>query len=144
MLSAEEQQQWVACAAILADRCGLEGDAADLALLKAFGWKGQGFWRQERVNEPPAAAHVSAVLDFVEGLGVNQPGELSKLVGTFPEVLALSLGLLQENVSVLRDKWSMRGAVLCNAVKRKPRVLANNLDCEGTCAGLCTRCWAQF
>lgn len=45
-LSPEAQQQWAQCAALLHERCGLEGEAAHAALLKAFGWKGQGFWRQ--------------------------------------------------------------------------------------------------
>ena len=38
----------------------------------------------------------------------------------------------------------MKGKVLANSIKRKPRALGNIIDCEGTCAGLCTRCWAQF
>lgn len=45
-LSPEGQQQWAAARELLLERCGLEGEAADAALLKAFGWKGQGFWRQ--------------------------------------------------------------------------------------------------
>lgn len=49
---------------------------------------------------------------------------------------------------VLRDKWYLKGATLTNAIKRKPRVLGNVINCteegEGACAGLCTRCWAQF
>ena len=47
-LEAEGQQQWAAAAALLQERCGLEPEAADAALLKAFGWKGQAFWRQVR------------------------------------------------------------------------------------------------
>lgn len=31
---------------------------------------------------------------------------------------------------VLKDKWSMKGTVLLNVIKRKPRVLGNCIDCE--------------
>ena len=45
-LDAEGRRAWGACAELLAARCGLDREAANAALLKAFGWKGQGFWRQ--------------------------------------------------------------------------------------------------
>jgi hypothetical protein len=69
-------------------------------------------------------------------------------VSTFPEALGLRVELMQENVQVLKDKWYMKGNVLTNTLKRKPKVLGNIIDCttqgEGSCAGMCTRCWAQF
>lgn len=42
------REQWAAASALVQQRCGLDGEAADAALLKAFGWKGQAFWRQVR------------------------------------------------------------------------------------------------
>ncbi|KAL4421621.1 hypothetical protein ABPG75_010912 [Micractinium tetrahymenae] len=143
-LSAEAHQQWAQCLALLQERCGLEGEAANAALLKAFGWKGQGFWRQERVKETPNPAQVTSALDFLAGLGLAEAADLQKLVQVFPEALGLRVEVMADNVQVLKDKWSMKGTVLLNAVKRKPRVLGNCIDCEGNCAGLCTRCWAQF
>ncbi|KAL4450224.1 hypothetical protein ABPG77_010893 [Micractinium sp. CCAP 211/92] len=143
-LPPEAQQQWAQCAALLQERCGLEGEAANAALLKAFGWKGQGFWRQERVQQVPDPAQVGAALDYLAGLGLEAPADLEKLLKVFPEALGLRVEVMADNVQVLKDKWSMKNNVLLNAVKRKPRVLGNCIDCEGNCAGLCTRCWAQF
>ncbi|KAI3429720.1 hypothetical protein D9Q98_010036 [Chlorella vulgaris] len=143
-LEAVEQEQWVACSELVQQRCGLDADAADAALLKAFGWKGQGFWRQERVKQVPCQEQVTAVLDYLASLGISDAHDLGPLLTAFPEALGLHVQLMEENVSVLREKWYMKGNVLLNSIKRKPRALGNNIDCEGTCAGLCTRCWAQF
>lgn len=49
-LAPEQQEQWAACSEVVQQRCGLEAAAAESALLKAFGWKGQGFWRQVAVQ----------------------------------------------------------------------------------------------
>ena len=122
-------EQWAACAELVQQRCGLDADAADTALLRAFGWKGQGFWRQERVKEVPSQEQVDAALDFLAGLGIAE-GDLGPLVRTFPEALGLRVALMQDTVQVLRDTWHMKGSVLVNSIKRKPRVLGNCIDCE--------------
>ncbi|EFN60127.1 hypothetical protein CHLNCDRAFT_133495 [Chlorella variabilis] len=143
-LAPEQQEQWAACSEVVQQRCGLEAAAAESALLKAFGWKGQGFWRQERVKQCACQEQVAAALDFLSQLGIAEPADLGGLVSSFPEVLGLRVDVMEENVGILRNKWFLKGNVLINTIKRKPRVLGNLIDCEGNCAGMCTRCWAQF
>lgn len=129
-LEPAEQEQWGVCVELLEQRCGLTPAAADTCLLRAFGWKGQGFWRQERVQDVPCPDQIAAALDFLAGLGLAEGEEQGKVVSTFPEVLGLRVEVMQGNAAVLRDKWSMKGNVLVNAVKRKPKVLGNIIDCE--------------
>lgn len=43
---ASDREQWAACNQLVQQRCGASEDEANTALLRAFGWKGQGFWRQ--------------------------------------------------------------------------------------------------
>jgi hypothetical protein len=124
------QEQWGVCVELLEQRCRLTPAAADTCLLRAFGWKGQGFWRQERVQNVPCPDQIAAALDFLAGLGLGEGEEQGKVVSTFPEVLGLRVEVMQGNAAVLRDKWSMKGNVLVNAVKRKPKVLGNIMDCE--------------
>ena len=47
-LDAAGREQWAAASALVQQRCAVDAEEADAALLKAFGWKGQGFWRQVR------------------------------------------------------------------------------------------------
>ena len=110
------------------ERCNLEQDAADAALERAFGWRGQAFWRQERVKQAPDAEQVAAALDYL--FGILDPADAANVVKSFPEALGLRIGLMAENVSVMQDKWSLKGRLLANALKRKPRVLGNCIDCE--------------
>ena len=51
-------------------------------------------------------------------------------------------GLVQPNMQRLEKEWRMSGDVLMRAVIRKPRTLGLSVDCEGTCQGLCSKCWA--
>lgn len=62
----------------------------------------------------------------------------------FPEALGLDVQLMAGNVGKLQKTFFMKGAVLQKAILRKPRVLGSVVDCEGSCQGLCTRCFAQF
>ena len=135
---------WAACRAALERRLGLEASAADAALARAFGWGGQAYLRRERVEEVPAVAVVDAALDLLTTeVGLDQE-TAAAVVSEFPEVLGLPGELMQQNIEVLRGKWFLRGAALARTIARKPRMLGVLIDCEGSCAGLCTRCWAQM
>ena len=109
----------------------MEAPAADAALAKAFGWRGQTFWRQERVRDPPCPEQVQQVLGWLGAeLGIAEAADVRALLTVFPETLGLRVEALGSAVATLRTQWHLKGSVLTNAVKRKPRVLGNNFDCE--------------
>ena len=123
---------------------GFTEDEAEGFMQKAFGWKGQGYWRMSKEEEVPSPDDVQARLDFVAGLGI-QGADLAAYVKKFPEVLGLDVeGQLAPTVEDLQVKWFMKGTVLANALKRRPEVLGYNIDCQGDCAGECNRCWVRF
>ncbi|KAJ9514929.1 hypothetical protein QJQ45_028660 [Haematococcus lacustris] len=122
----------------------LPEDQAKLTLEKAFGWKGQAYWRGSKVCQVPELGDVGAVLQYLTSLGL-QGEQLAKVVRLFPEVLACSVeGQLQKSVAKLQGEWRMTGDVLTRALVRQPQVLGFDRDCEGTCFGECNRCWARF
>jgi hypothetical protein len=118
-------------------------DRAPAALERAFGWASQLYWRGERVDEPPTLARVDATFAYLESLGIDESCAAA-MVGKWPELLTLGEERMAGNVGKLQEKFKMRGAVLAKSLQRKPRVLGATTDCEGNCAGDCTRCFAQF
>lgn len=92
---------------------------------------------------------VAAALDFLSQLGIAEPADLGGLVSSFPEVLGLRVDVMEENVGILRNKWFLKGNVLINTIKRKPRVLGNLIDCEVRGGGALAHCtcnhrWAML
>ncbi len=142
-LPADTAAAWADCAARL-ETLGLEPAAAETALVKAFGWGSQVFWRHEKEGEAPALEQVEAVLAFLASIDIASEADQAALIGKFPEVLGLEVTLMEENVAKLQKAFFMKGAALTGTIKRKPRALGVIVDCEGSCQGLCTRCFAHF
>lgn len=142
-LCEEAALEWKACATRLED-LGLEPEKAHVALGKAFGWSGQAFWRQERVEDAPDFDQIASALEFLATLGINSDADVAAVIQKCPEVLGLDVALMQANVEKLKKAYFLKGTALAGAIKRKPRVLGSTVDCQGNCAGECTRCFAQF
>eukprot|EP00887_Chlorella_sp_A99_P002373 scaffold10.g2373.t1 len=137
--------QWLAARQLLEQELGLDAGAADGVLAEACGWCGQGYWRRERVRETPDPEALSACLAYLRGLDLTNE-DVAAVLAAQPEVAGLPLELMQRNVELLQSKWFLQpGKALAGALRRKPRMLGNLVDCseEGSCQGLCTRCWAQ-
>ena len=145
-LPPEGQEQWLACRQLLQQELGLEGSAADRVLTQSCGWQGQGYWRRQRVKETPDAQALSARLDYLRGLGLSSQ-DLAAALAEQPELAGLEVELMQKNVAYLQQRFFIKGRHLAAALRRKPRMLGILIDCseeqEGSCQGLCTRCWAQ-
>lgn len=96
------------------------------------------------IEQPPSLQSIQAAIEFLNTLGIEKSEDHASLIVKFPEVLALDVSLMNDNVSQLKSRFFLKGTALANAIKRKPRVLGAVVDCEGNCAGYCTRCFAQF
>lgn len=142
-LPAAAAAPWAECASRL-EGLGLTPPQTETIMVKAFGWGSQAYWRHEKEGEAPALVQVDAVLAFLASLGIASEEDQAALVAKFPEVLGLEVGLMEENVAKLKSAFFLKGTALTGAIKRKPRALGVIIDCEGSCAGLCTRCFAQF
>lgn len=49
VLDASQLSEWAACCQLVQD-LGLSAEDADRCIIRAFGWSGQFFWRQEKVG----------------------------------------------------------------------------------------------
>lgn len=83
-LDAAGREQWAAASALVQQRCAVDAEAADAVLLKAFGWKGQAFWRQvrRRVDDgafsllrtrPQSLGHRCCLFDSSPGAVLHAP-----------------------------------------------------------------------
>jgi hypothetical protein len=145
-LTPEGTKAWITCSERLTV-LGVAEEKIHVVLKRAFGWgkSAQGFWRGEKENVVPSTDAIDGVLEYLETeLGIADEADQAKLIVAFPEVLGLSLELMQTNVGKLQSLYKMKGTALSNAIKRKPRVLGSIVDCEGSCEGWCSRCFAQF
>lgn len=142
-LSEDEKRRWRECTAELM-AIGLDEEEAERSISKAFGWSGQAYWRSEKVNQVPEQDQIGAVLAFLCSLGIEDSSNQASMIKKFPELLGLDIKLMQSNVEKLRSAYFLKGKALSNSVQRKPRVLGSTVDCEGSCQGYCTRCFAQF
>lgn len=135
------------CCSALQDQLGLTQGESETVIVKAFalGPKRSPYWRDEKDKETPDLDQIDAALEFLDQkVGISSPTDQAQVVRLFPEVLGLSTDLMQSNVDQLQSRFFLKGAALSGAVKRKPRALGCIVDCEGSCEGFCTRCFAQF
>ena len=137
------QTAWEECSNRL-EILGLSAEDTEKTLVKAFGWASQAYWRNEKIKEDPVVDQVEAVLDFLTSIGIASEADQAAIITKFPEVLGLEVELMQENVEKLQKAFFLKGPALLGTLKRKPRVLGTLVDCEGSCQGLCTRCFAHF
>ncbi|KAI8110390.1 hypothetical protein M9435_002065 [Picochlorum sp. BPE23] len=143
-LSTQDVPAWSECIDILVD-IGMTNDSAEKAMVRGFGWGSQAYWRQELVREPPSAQAVHACLEYLTiSLGMDSNADKVKVLEKFPEVLKVDQTLMEENVGKLKKNYFLKGTALTKSIVRKPKVLGATTDCQGDCAGECTRCFAQF
>ena len=134
---------WIECSDRLIS-LGLQPDVAEKTIAKAYGWGGQGYWRHAKAKETPTVERVEAVLEFLSAQGLTAQEDQVAMILKFPEVLGLELIVMEGNVEKLKKSFFLKGPALIGVLKRKPRVLGTVVDCEGTCQGYCTRCFANF
>lgn len=142
-LTTDTADAWRECAAFLTS-LGVDAEVTEGVIIKAFGWGSQAYWRQEKVQQVPKLVQVHEVLSFLGELGIEADPEKAALITKFPEVLGLDIQLMRDNVAKLQKAYFLKGNPLKAAIMRKPRVLGSIVDCQGSCEGFCTRCFAQF
>jgi len=142
-LPEETATAWNECATCLRN-LGIDAEVTERSIIKAFGWGSQAYWRQEKVQQIPTLAQVLEVLSFLDELGIEADSDRAALITKFPEVLGLDIQLMRDNVEKLQKAYFLKGNPLKAAILRKPRVLGSVVDCQGSCEGFCTRCFAQF
>ncbi|CAL57113.1 Mitochodrial transcription termination factor-related [Ostreococcus tauri] len=138
---------WAACRAFLRTALALTDDEADVAIARAYAWRGQTYWRNAKDKETPNVDDLRARVDFLNSVGVDAEGA-SEVAKKQPEILGCDVEQLTSAVEHIEKNYFMkRNTKNFKAyIKRVPQALGNNLDCaaEGlNCAGLCNRCWAR-
>ena len=152
----DARKLWNDARAVVRDAVGANGDETndddvDAMMEKAFGWRGQGYWRNTKVREVPTAADVTARVAFLESIGVTTRAsecDLAKIVKKQPEILACDVEQLTAATEHIEKNYFMKRDTrnFVKYVVRVPQALGNNLDCAGegkACLGECNRCWAR-
>lgn len=143
-LSSEDVSTWTACREKLV-QMGMDPDDAEKCLIRGFGWGSQAYWRQELVRASPSLDALESLLGYLSHrIGLEQDSEKIEVIRKFPELLQVKESLMEENVAKLEKNFFLKGKSLAMSLKRKPQVLGATTDCQGDCAGECTRCFAQF
>lgn len=142
-LPSETAAAWQEVATRL-ENLGLTPPQAEKCMMKAFGWDSQGYWRHEKEKETPQVDHIDDVLNFLSTIGIASEEEQAELIAKFPEVIGLDVELMEANVAKLQKAFFLKASALTGMIKRKPRALGVIVDCEGSCEGMCTRCFAHF
>jgi hypothetical protein len=152
----DARKLWNDARAVVRDAVGANGDETndddvDAMMEKAFGWRGQGYWRNTKVREVPTAADVTARVAFLESIGETTRAsecDLAKIVKKQPEILACDVEQLTAATEHIEKNYFMKRDTrnFVKYVVRVPQALGNNLDCAGegkACLGECNRCWAR-
>ena len=148
-LSGEDLGKWESCRSILVGELGMDEDKADKTMIRAFGWGGQTYWRNEKVEEVPEVEDVEGRIAYLLEIGIEQADLAEKVLGKVPEVLGCDVETrLKVNVAHIQKTCFMKPNTknFRNYINRVPQVLGNNLDCAAqglNCAGECNRCWAR-
>lgn len=122
------------------EELGFSSEEADDVLAKSFGWSYSDYWGEEKQATIPDPETVSNSFSLMKDLGLD----LSTLLKKFPELVGLTDREIQSSLATLDSKWGIAGKNLKNVLNRNPQVLGYNIDCQGDCAGECTRCWVRF
>lgn len=122
------------------EELGFSSEEADDVLAKSFGWSYSDYWGEEKQATIPDPETVSNSFSLMKDLGLD----LSTLLKKFPELVGLTEREIQSSLATLDSKWGIAGKNLKNVLNRNPQVLGYNIDCQGDCAGECTRCWVRF
>lgn len=123
---------------------GCTEEEATTVVERAFGWGSQLYWRGSKKNEVPNLEAVEANVQYVKEM-MGKESNFQKVLKGFPEILALPLEgpepSLKYAFEFIASDWRMSGPAMQMTVARKPKILGNEVDCRGNCAGLCHRCW---
>lgn len=142
-ISGSDAEMWSQCCECL-EKLGLTAEEANAAVKRGFGWGSQAYWRQERVKSSPSVDMIESALVHLEAIGMDKDADKAEVVKKFPEVLCIDQDLMDTNIAKLEKSFFLKGKGLVMSLKRKPKVLGATVDCQGDCAGECTRCFAQF
>ena len=145
VLSDEEFNSWVTSKALVME-LGFDDEKAEEKMQQAFGWIGQNYWRNEKVREIPKVDDIEANFQFLESeIGLSRDQNLDVVIENMPELLAMNMNVMKEAVQHIEKNFFMkRGSkALAKYILRVPQALGNTIDCEGTCAGECNRCWVR-
>ena len=148
-LSGDDLGKWESCRSILVGELGMDEESADKTMIRAFGWGGQTYWRNAKVEEVPEVEDVEARIAFLLEIGIEQADIAEKVLWKVPEMLGCDVETrLRVNVEHITKNYFMKPNTknFRNYINRVPQVLGNNLDCAAqglNCAGECNRCWAR-
>jgi hypothetical protein len=143
-LSGDDLAAWESSKALVLE-LGMDDDAAEKTLIRAFGWGAQSYWRNEKTEEIPDVDAVEARIAYLVEIGIAEDKVVDVLTKV-PEVLGCDVSArLEPNVAHIEKNYFMKRGTrnFANYILRVPQVLGNNLDCVGDCAGECNRCWAR-
>jgi len=140
----DDMASWESCKMLVVD-LGLDDEAAEKCLVKAFGWGAQNYWRQSKVEEVPDVDQVEARIAYLVEIGIPEDQIGEKVLSKVSEILGCDTELLAANVAHIEKNYFMKRNTksFTNYIARVPQVLGNNIDCVGDCAGDCKRCWAR-
>ncbi|EPS58354.1 hypothetical protein M569_16460 [Genlisea aurea] len=138
----DDDEAWNSCKQYLSPY-GFEAEEEEIILGKAFGRIHSPYWGEDREQQQAPSVY-ETLRYFKDGLGLGDE-DVAKILKKFPELLGCSLdNEIIPNVERLKVKWNIHGKSLRKLLLRNPGVLGFNIDCEGDCQALCTRCWARF
>lgn len=145
-LSTEKQSEWqLVVKEVERIVPGIDEQKADALVSRAFGWGTQKFWRGRVKKQTASLDTMSASIDFLRDVIELDDDSIAKLIPKFPEVLALSVNRMRENVNYIQRTYpNLKGKLLKNAINANPAALGYDFDCEGDCKSECARCWVQF
>jgi len=120
---------------------------ADAVVGKAFGWRGQGYWRNSKVCEIPDPSAIAATMDFLSSVGVASD-DAGKILAKQPEIFGCDVEQLERATKHIESNFFMKRNTpgFVRFVVRTPMALGCNVDCAGegrACEGECNRCWAR-
>jgi len=120
--SIEQQPEWEAAVSMV-EGLGFQRPQAEMAVAKAFGWKGQAFWRHQKVEEEPSIDQISAALAFLGALGLSQ-ADITKVVKTCPEVrpaAPVTAGMPRADARWRQQRPAQRSGAVVAARAQHPR-----------------------
>jgi hypothetical protein len=145
-LQADDAIEWASVKAVVME-LGMDEEAAEKAMGRAFGWTTQAYWRNTKVEEVPKMDEMEARIEYLNSIGLTTE-KLCKVVNKCPEILGCDLAQLQGATEHIEKNFFMKRNTnnFSNYLVRVPQALGNNIDCaaEGVnCLGECNRCWAR-
>lgn len=144
-LSEAQQKEWERVQHRVCTLLSVDERTGDKIVSRAFGWATQKFWRGRKKNEAPSLDVLENSLKFLMDVVEIKEATLPCLIMDFPEVIALDVSRMQDNVNFITKTYPyIKGERLTRAVLGNPAVLGYDFDCEGDCKSECARCWAQF